>query len=414
MQGRARTGLAFLAGALLLVGCARQAPAPEVAPPPPVAPPVVTQPEAAKPVPVPVNRVAVLVPLSGANAAVGQSLANAANLALGDLGGRASFTLRTYDTAGGAAAAAERAVAEGARLILGPLLAPDVNAVRGVAEARGVPVLAFSNDAALARGNVYVLGFQPSQSVSRVVSFARGRGIERFAALVPGGLYGQRASVAFTRAVQSSGGRVVAIQPFVRDSRALVAAARRVTDYDSRLKRASAAARRPDGTIAPVGSRLPPVSFQALMIADAGTVAGAFAGPLQQFGVQPGSVVLMGTELWNTEPALTRVPALRGALFAAVPDNRFQQLASRYRARFGGSPSRLASLAYDAVLLAASAADRWPVGGVFPAGVLEDPQGFAGIDGIFRFRGNIAERGLEVQQVGAGGFVTVSPAPGSF
>lgn len=66
------------------------------------------------------------------------------------------------------------------------------------------------------------------------------------------------------------------------------------------------------------------------------------------------------------------------------------------------------------MLLAASVRERWPVGSPFPQAALTDPQGFAGIDGIFRFRGNVAERGLEVQRVDGGGFVTVSPAPSSF
>lgn len=401
--------IAMLAGALALAGCART-PRVETAPP---APPVVV-PEAPKPeAPKPVNRIAVLVPLSGTNAAVGQSLANAAALALADTKAT-GIVLKSYDTAPGAAAAAQRAMADGATLILGPLLSNDVAAVRGVTAARNIPLLSFSNDAALAGDDVYVLGFQPAQSVTRVVNFVRGRGVERFAALMPVGIYGQRASVAFTRAVQASGGRVVAIRNFERDSRKLVAAARAVTDYEARLKKASVALTRPDGTIAPVASRLPPVAFQALMIGDSGTVAGAFTTPLAQYGASGSNIVLMGTELWNTEPALARVPGLRGALFAAVPDARFGGLATRYRERFGGTPSRLSSLAYDAMLLAVSAGARWPVGASFPQAVLTDPQGFSGIDGIFRFRGNVAERGLEVQQVAPTGFVTVSAAPTAF
>lgn len=403
-------------GVALLAGCAntvRVAPPVVVAPPPPV---VAAPPPAAATPNAPSNRIAILVPMSGGNGAVGRALSNAANLALADLReGGATLSLRTYDTAAlGASAAAERAIGEGATLILGPLLAGDVSAVRPVAAARQVPVLAFSNDAGVAGGNVWVLGYQPGQAVSRVVAYARGRGVSRFAGLMPAGAYGQRASVAFTRAVQSSGGQVVALTTFQRDAKRLVAAARTVTAYDARLKRAGAALTRPDGTVAPVQSGIGPVAFGGLMIADSGQVAAAFTGPLAQFGARPGAVLLMGTELWNNEPGLARVPGMRGAVFAAVPDGRFQALAARYRARFGAQPSRLASLAYDAVLLAASARDRWPVGAAFPQGVLGDPQGFAGIDGIFRFRGNVAERGLEVQRVDGGGFVTVSPAPSSF
>jgi hypothetical protein len=54
------------------------------------------------------------------------------------------------------------------------------------------------------------------------------------------------------------------------------------------------------------------------------------------------------------------------------------------------------------------------VGEPFPRTALSDDDGFAGIDGIFRFRGGVAERGLEVQEARSGSFVTVSPAPRSF
>jgi ABC-type branched-subunit amino acid transport system substrate-binding protein len=382
----------------LMAACApRKAPIEAPAPPPPV--------EAPKPV-APVvearHQVAILVPLTGGNAAVGLSLANAANMALADTGST-KIRITSYDTAaaGGAGAAATKALADGATLILGPLLASDVTAARGVAAARGVPLLSFSNDSGVAGGNVYVLGFQPAQSVERVVAYARGRGLSRFAALVPNGTYGERAAVAFTRSVQGSGGQVVAVTNFARDRAQLPAAARRVSAHDARVKAGT------PGAPAPVG-------FEALLIADSGAIAGAFMPSLRQYGVAQPAVLVMGTELWNAEPGLSKVPALEGAVFAAVPDGRFRALESRYRARFGGAPSRLSSLAYDATLLAIQAADGWEVGKPFPAARLSDTKGFAGVDGIFRFRGNVAERGLEVQKVSAGGFVTVSPAPASF
>ena len=103
-----------------------------------------------------------------------------------------------------------------------------------------------------------------------------------------------------------------------------------------------------------------------------------------------------------------------GARFASVPDGRFAQLSARYVTRFGGAPSRLASLGYDAVLLVNSVGARWTLGQAFPRRALDDEDGFAGIDGIFRFRGGVAERGLEVQQIGPTGFVTVAAAPKAF
>jgi outer membrane PBP1 activator LpoA protein len=348
---------------------------------------------------------------------VGISLANAATLALVDTG-RQGVRLTSYDTAAlGAAGAATRALADGAQLILGPLLAADATAVRAVAEPRGVTMLSFSNDSGIAGGRLYVLGFQPAQSVDRVVGYAASRGLSKFAALVPDGTYGQRTSVAFTRAVSANQGQVVALTSFARTPGALPGAARQVTAYDARLKQGATTAptKRPDGTLAPATRTTPPVAFQALLVADSGAIAAAFSPHLAKFGATPGSYLLMGTELWNTEPGLGQSAALRGAVFAAVPDQRFQAMAKRYQTRFGGTPSRLASLSYDAMLLAISTAgQQWQLGQPFPQSALADPQGFAGVDGIFRFKGNIAERGLEVQQVGPGGFTTVSPAPSAF
>ncbi len=399
-------------GVLGLSACTapkRVAPRVEAAPPPVVTapPPVVLPPSPSQ------HKVALLVPMTGENAAVGQSIANAANMALLD-SGNASVKLTVYDTAPGAAQAASRALADGSSVFLGPLLAPDVRAAAPLAAARGVPVISFSNDATLAP-TAYVMGFQPGESIGRVVAFARSKGVERFAALIPAGAYGQRVSSAFVKAVQASGGKVAAMETFVRDRKKLLVSARRITDYETRVaKTAQAGMVRQDGTIAPVANRLAPVPFQALLIADSGNVAAAFLPALTQYGAGNANVRLLGPELWNSEPGLARIPAMKGAWFASVPDGRFAQLSTRYRTRFGGAPSRLASLGYDAVLLVNSVGTRWTVGDPFPRRALDDPDGFAGIDGIFRFKGGVAERGLEVQQIGPGGFLTVSNAPRAF
>lgn len=407
--GAARRG--FVAMTLLgVAACSNTAvrTAPEA--PAPIAAPVVEAPRAE--VGPAQHRVALLVPTTGGNAAVGQSIANAANMALLDSNVR-NIKLTVYNTAAGASVAADRALADGNQIFLGPLLAPDVRAVQAAAASAGVPILSFSNDATLAGGNTYVMGFQPQQSVARVVGFARSRGVTNFAGLIPAGDYGQRVSSAFVRAVQNNGGKVTSLETYPRDPKRLAVAARRVSNYEARVaKVAQGGVVRADGTVAPVEQRLGPVSFQALLIGDSGTVAPRFLPSLQQFGAS--GVRLLGTELWNSEPGLSRIAGMHGSWFAAVPDNRFQQLATRYRAKFGGAPSRLASMGYDAVLLVNSMGERWKIGEPFPRALLNDDDGFTGIDGIFRFQGGVAERGLEVQQVGPGGFSTVSPAPRAF
>ncbi|WP_353216466.1 penicillin-binding protein activator [Sandarakinorhabdus sp.] len=395
---------------LLVAACAPVRKPPPVLPPPP--PPVVTQ--APRPAVLPaarLNKVALLVPLSGANAALGETIANAAALAMTDLG-KPQLQLVTYDSAVGAGEAAAKAITDGAGLILGPLLGSDVPAVSAAVAGRPVPILSFSNDAGVAGGDVFVMGFQPGQAISRVIAYARSRGVERFAALVPQGAYGQRAQLAFVKAVNDAGGRSTAVVSYGRDPEKLVAAARQVTNHDARLRASGKPVIRADGTVARVAGALAPVPFQALMIADSGSAAVRLLPPLARFGAVPGQMVILGTELWNNEPGLARIPALKGAIYATVSDARFNQLAVRYRQKHGGNPSRLASLGYDAVLLANSLAARWPLGQAFPRSALLARDGFSGIDGAFRFTAaGVAERALEVDQIGTG---VASPAPTSF
>lgn len=323
--------------------------------------------------------------MTGSNAGVGQSLANATQLALLDTKNE-KVRVTTYDTALGAANALQRAIADGNKLILGPLLGEDVRIIAPIARRAGVPVVSFSNDASAAGNGAYLMGYAPAQSIARVVDYARGQGVESFAGLVPNGLYGERASTSFLRAVESAGGQVVTLQTYDRASGSLAAAV-------TRMARNS--------------------PYQAVLIADGGSSAAAAVPLLRRNGGATARV--LGTELWNSEASIASKASLNGAWFASVPDNLYRQYAAKYRARFGAAPFRLSSLGYDAVLLTVRIARDWRVGDGFPEARLHDAGGFAGIDGAFRFgRDNIAERALEVQEIRGGTTVVVSAAPTGF
>lgn len=355
----------------------------ETPPPQTEAPPPSTTP---LPTDVARHRIALLVPMTGASAAVGESIANAANLAVLDTGGKA-IRITTYDTATGAAAAAQRAIADGNRLILGPLLAEDVRAVAPIGRAAKVPLLSFSNDVTVAGNGTYLLGFVPTQSIDRIVSHARSKGVTNFAGLVPVGTFGQRASQAMIKAVETSGGRLVGLQSYDRGPGAIATAV-------AKLSTTSA--------------------YEALMIADSGRIAMQII-PLVRKRPGGAAVKILGTDRWNVEGSLAQSPLMHGAWFASVSDGFYNQLASKYRARFGKGPYRLASLGYDSVLLVNKIAASWKVGSNFPVAQLLDSGGFSGVDGAFRFTNSgIADRMLEVQEIRPGGFAVVSPAPRAF
>lgn len=330
------------------------------------------------------HRIALLLPMSGSNAGVGQSIANAANLAVLDTGGQ-RIRITTYDTATGAAAAGQRAVADGNKLILGPLLAEDVRLVAPYAQRASVPIISFSNDSSVASKGTFVMGYTPVQSIDRVVQFARSKGMTKFAGLVPSGVYGQRASTALIRSVENAGGQVVSMQNFDRTQTSLSGAI-------TRLSRNS--------------------PYEAVLIADGGRIALQAAPLIRKNSAQ---AQILGTELWNTETSLSSNATMRGAWFASVQDGLYRQMATKYRARYGSAPYRISSLGYDGVLLVTRIARDWKIGTNFPIRTLTDTSGFGGIDGAFRFgEDGIAERTLEVKQVGAGGLSVVSPAPKGF
>lgn len=331
------------------------------------------------------HRVALLVPLTGPNAAVGKSLANATQLAILDTRSDA-LRITTYDTGTGAANAARQAIADGNRLILGPLLSEEAREVAPIARAARVPVLSFSNDSSAAGNGTYLLGYSPAQSIERVVDYARGQGIGNFAGLVATGVYGERASTAFLRSVESAGGKVLALET-----------------YDGR-----------PGSMTSAITKLSRTPYQAILIAGSGQ-SGVTAAPIIRRSAGGKTAKILGTELWNTDSAIGSNAVLSGAWFASVPDNYYRQYATKYRTRFGAAPFRLSTLGYDAVLLTVRIARDWQPGTEFPERRLTDRDGFAGLDGAFRFgRDGVAQRALEVQEIKGGTTVTVSAAPANF
>ena len=331
------------------------------------------------------HRVALLLPVTGPDADVGQSIANATALALADTK-VTNIRMVTYDTGLGVATATQRAIADGNKLILGPLRGDNVIEVAQIARPAGVPIISFSNDVGVAGPNVFLLGHLPNQAIERVVLYAKSKGINRFAGVVASNVYGQRAQSNLTTAVRAAGGILVGIQETNGTAASAEAAARRLSQMGA---------------------------IDAILVADSGRAAITTVPALRRGGLRKAKV--LGTDLWNIEGTLAGSPPIYGAWFASVSDTLYTQYATKYRARFGKAPLRLSSLGYDSVLLVARVARDWQPGTRFPVAQLTDPQGFIGVDGAFRFNPNgLTDRMLEVQEVQAGKFVTVSAAPSQF
>ena len=394
--------LCAIAGVLSIAAlCAcTTAPAPAPLPPPvPVQPPAPHQISAEQPeflrlpnlapgkTPV---RVGIILPFSDSSAnirALANSMLKAAELALYESGNR-DILLMTSDDTGSpadATAAAQTMLDQGAELIIGPLFSASVAAIAPLARDHGVPVLAFSTDRTVAGNGIYLLSFQPQNEVQRIVAYAVSQGHQNFAALIPQTAYGDVVAQSFRDSVTAAGAKVIDVERFNPSAGA-------VMDPAAALAKSNA---------------------DAIFIPQGGALLRGIAPTLSYDGIDNTKVKYLGTGLWD-DPANTREPLLSGGWFAAPQPSANQAFVDKYRQTFGTEPPQLAALAYDAVSLAALLSPGTPYHR-FTLPALIDPNGFSGVNGIFRFRadGSI-DRGLAVLAVDPNGFTVVSPAPTTF
>ena len=364
--------------------------------PPATAPPAATVP-AANPVAAG-TKVGLILPLSAAGNAstVGLVMRNAAEMAVAEMAAPSIQLIVKDDsgTAQGSRFAVQQALDEGVDVILGPVFATSVTAVRQIATGRGVPIIAFSTDATAAAPGAYLLGFFPAADAERIATYAISQGKRSFLALVPSTPYGMVVEAAFTETVKRDGGRVLAIEHYKEDRSNTADPAKPLAEAAKRIADAAAGA-------------------DALFMPGGGDAVTDAVATLADGGVDPRRLALLGTQLWD-DPKIATNPLLAGALYPAPDPAGFRGFANRYRTRYGQDPPRQAALAYDAVamlgaLVRAAGSQR------ITNQVLTDPAGFHGIEGAFRFRADgTNQRGLAVLRVTPSGGQVVSPAPRAF
>ena len=340
-------------------------------------------------------KIALLLPItaSGSTRKIAKALKQAAELALFDFD-NPNIALVPKDTKGtpdGARLAAESAVRDGAELIIGPLFAQEVRGVAQVARSAGIPVIAFSSDQKVAGNGVYLLSFLAGRDVPRIVSFAMSRGKRNFAVLVPQTAYGRIAEAAFAKAVAAGGGRAPVRASFPAGSSSGMAGP--VKQIANAIK----SGQKVDALFLPADrSELP--SLAPLLAAS---------------GITSANVQFIGTGQWDF-PNVDRQAALVGGWYPAPDPKGWSNFAQRYSKTFGGTPTRIASLGYDAMSLAVSLAEN-PRGQRYTFSQLTRESGFTGADGLFRLLPDgTSQRGLAVLEVAPGAPRVLSPAPRAF
>jgi hypothetical protein len=338
--------------------------------------------------------VALLVPGGGGNAgdaAVSRDLENAARLAIADLEGVA-VDLRVYPTggtAGGAQAAARQAADEGALILLGPLYAEAANAAGRTVAGDGLNVLAFSNNAAIAGGNVFVLGNTFENVAGRLTAYAASQGKGDIFLVSAQTTAEEAGRDAVARAVGASRANLVGNLSFALNEAAIRGAAPRIVEQ----VRATGA--------------------DSIFFTSGNAGAMAFLPQyLREQGISSQTTQFIGLTRLDIPPEALSQPGLQGAWFA-LPDPALQSnFRGRYAQAYGGQPHPLAGLAYDGIAAIGALAAR---GDALSRSSLTTGSGFVGVNGIFRLRADgTNERGLAVAQIRNNQVVVIDPAPRRF
>jgi len=334
------------------------------------------------------------VPKSSSGAGpVGVSLENAARLAIADLTS-VKIDLRVYDTAGSteqAASMAQKAVADGAKIILGPLFADAANAA-GVAVAdANVNILSFSNNASIAGGNVFVLGPTFENTANRIMSFASAQGKTKVVIAHPKNIEGQTGRNALQQAASRNGIAVASINEFEFSQPGVVA------------------------VVPQIKSAMESTGADTLVLTS--NSAGALpllAQLLPEAGVNPSSVQYAGLARWDV-PAQTReLPGLQNGWFAMPDQSLITNFQARYTQAYGTGPHQLAGLAYDGIAAIGALVEAGN-NKALTAGALTQGAGFQGVAGAFRLRPNgTNERALSIAMVRDKQVVIIDPAPTKF
>ncbi|MTI03107.1 penicillin-binding protein activator [Roseibium sp. RKSG952] len=344
-----------------------------------------------KPVPV-----ALLVPKGSAqsgDAALAQSLENAARLAMADLK-NVQIDLRVYDTAGNASTAsavAQQAVSDGAKIIIGPVYAQAANAAGLAVLNNKVNVLSFSNNTSIAGGNVFVLGPTFDNTASRLVNFAGSRGKTGMVIVHSNDAAGQLGQSAISTALSSSRVNNAGTVGYDRSQQGVI------------------------NSVPTIKATVDSSGADSIFLT--ATTAGAlplFTQLLPESGVSPATTQFIGLTRWDIPPQTLELPGVQGGWFALPDPAKAQAYRQRYNATYGTAPHPISGLAYDGIAAIGALVSQGK-SDALTASALTQNAGFQGVGGIFRLRPNgTNERGLAVATIQNKQVVVIDPAPQSF
>ncbi|MBN9564737.1 MAG: penicillin-binding protein activator [Alphaproteobacteria bacterium] len=318
-------------------------------------------------------KIALFLPLSGAQKDIGESLLNAIEMGYykNPTTAVSLFPFDTQSTADGALRAAEKASKMGINLSIGPLTAAETRATQTLST---WPVLSLSNDRTVANERTFIFGLIPDDQVGLLAEHLKQNNIQKAVLMAPRGAYGDIVVNLFTSRMDLF---------IVRYGPEDLANPSFITDIKNQ-------------------------GLTNFIIADFNPALAQIIHLLTSDGV---NARVFGLDQWRGQSTILLDDALQGAEFAGVSQERFDNFATLYEQNYGKKPHPVSGLAYDAIRLCLAVSD----GGKPIQEVLRSTHGFLGVYGPFRLlKTGLNERKIGIYKITAGQAIQIVKPMESF
>ncbi|TGQ63840.1 MAG: ABC transporter substrate-binding protein [Mesorhizobium sp.] len=333
------------------------------------------------------TKVAVLLPLSAPGAAgeTGRKMLDAAKLAMTDLG-NPLLTLTVEDTRGDVGYSQQlaiKAITSGAKVVIGPAELPAAQHVAKLSGSNRPPVLALADNFAGGPG-VYAVCLSEADSAAAGAGAIAAKGGKKFVLLVPAGGNADAVEHRVANSLSVYGANIAVTIPYS----AADGGAKAVADMGSLVDA-------PDAVIVASGDGSP----TPMLIA------------LKSKGIPGKATSVVGTNRWLDHPI---DPLFEGAYIATLDPRETGPIAARFKTTFNYQPDVNVAYAYDMVALTAGVASALGPDS-FNRKVFENPSGFRGSTGLFRFRADgSSERSMPLYRIEKGALKLVAKSTSGF
>lgn len=374
------------------------------------------------------RRMAVLLPMSGRNAAAGRAIRNSVELAVLQRAPQ-NLSVSFYDISENASEKMAEALAANPEIIIGPVFSGDARMLREMKD-ESVPVLSFTSDATAVGQGVMTMALMPTNSVEAIVREMQADQVKEFVILAPDTESGKLMAGTARSAASYYDIPVAGVFFYTEKDSDSIKAATQAASMNTARTAANTRAREILSDILTnerltalekssltrqldklsKSDTLGTLPYDAVLFLGSGDDAKSLASFLRYYGVGARDARFYGTALWDGS-GITSDFTMIGAKFAALPEMN-AEFANVYEQVAGVAPTRLATFGYDATNMA--------MGMIYSsksnAAYLLDPSGYVGMDGLMRLTPTGAsQRALRIVALdGSGTAREVKPAATNF